>query len=380
MISGGTRAALAWQLDRRLARLSLPKPTRRLKVIGAGGVAVGVVLAAIALHSVVTHEYQRFVRPGAAGNAADLRTRLTDPSSDGRLAYWRVAWRQFQTAPVLGHGAGTFETSWTQNRPTAIDALDAHSLYLETLGELGIIGLLLLLAFIVAVLVRAASRLSTRDRLPYATACALVTVWALHAGIDWDWEMPAVTLPIFAICGFVLARPADARLEPVSPARLRTTHSLPPRALAGIGCMSLALLPAITWLSQTRLDQATAAFASGNCEAAERSATASIAILHIRPEAYELLSYCAARRGMPGSAIAAVHKAISLDPNNWNFRYDLAVMRACAGVNPMPDARRAASLNPLEPLVQDALRTFGHDNHMQWKRDGEKIASAFTTL
>jgi len=40
---------------------------------------------------------------------------------------------------------------------------------------------------------------------------AVGTVWLLHASIDWDWQMPAVTLPALIAAGAVLAaseRPA----------------------------------------------------------------------------------------------------------------------------------------------------------------------------
>jgi hypothetical protein len=34
---------------------------------------------------------------------------------------------------------------------------------------------------------------------------AALVVWALHASIDWDWELPAVTLPALAAAGLLLA-------------------------------------------------------------------------------------------------------------------------------------------------------------------------------
>jgi len=65
-----------------------------------------------------------------------------------------------------------------------------------------------------------------------------------------------------------------------------------------------------------------------NCRSATSSALSSISILGNRPEPYEVISYCDIRRDMPDMAIAMINKAISLDPNNWHYRYDLTVMRA----------------------------------------------------
>lgn len=378
-ISACVRGLLVWRLDRPLARLTLPHPPKRMRVVGWGVLAVSALIAAIALQSAIGHEYQRFVRSQAAGNPGDVRTRLTDPSSDGRIDYWRVAWHEFERAPALGHGAGTFETTWTKYRSTPLNVLDAHSLYLETLDELGVLGLMLLAGVILAIMVQAAARARRSAGLPNATAFALLLVWALHAGIDWDWEMPAVTLPFFAIGGFVLARPTTVGAVP--PARVASAIARRRvRALATVGCLFLAAVPAVTWLSQRRLDQATAMFANDDCQAATRSAASSISILADRPEPYEVLGYCDLRRGLPGRAIAAIQKAISLDPENWNYHYDLAVMQASAGLNPVPEARTAVSLNPLEPLAQGALQTFRRDDRAQREKDGKAIADAFTTL
>jgi hypothetical protein len=302
---------------------------------------------------------------------------LTDPGNNGRVDMWRVAWHQFQRAPVLGHGAGTFANTWAQHRIDNDFVVDAHSLYMETLDELGIVGALLLISVIVAVLVRTATRARGPNRPLYGAAFALMLMWALHAGIDWDWEMPVVTVPFFALGGYMLARPPVARAE-VSPGRWSTSPLT--RTLVGLGCLLLAVAPAYVWLSQRKLDQASAAFAQGNCSLATREAISSISILGDRPEPYEVISYCDIRRDMPGIAIATIDKAISLDPNNWNFRYDLAVMRASAGLDPMAAMRKAALLDPREPLVQDALQTFRSDGPAQWQHDGKTIADQFTTL
>ena len=48
--------------------------------------------------------------------------------------------------PLLGTGAGSFEAHWFRERSVAFHARDAHNLYLETLAELGPVGLALLLA------------------------------------------------------------------------------------------------------------------------------------------------------------------------------------------------------------------------------------------
>jgi O-antigen ligase len=125
-----------------------------------------------------------------------------------RPHYWHVAWREVTLNPVLGSGAGTFERYWLLYRPVDSFARDAHNLYLETLAELGPIGLALLLAALGLPLLVLRGR---RDPV-LATAAAGYVAYLVHAAVDWDWELPAVTL-CGLVCGcslLVATRRSDA--------------------------------------------------------------------------------------------------------------------------------------------------------------------------
>ena len=120
----------------------------------------------------------------------------TPPFSGGR--FQGVAVKQFDAQPFHGSGAGTYEFVWRERRPTDDIVVDAHSLYVEAMGEMGVVGLLLVVATVVGILVAVARRLRGDNRVLYAALLGSVVAWALHAGYDWDWEMPAVTAWVFA--------------------------------------------------------------------------------------------------------------------------------------------------------------------------------------
>jgi O-antigen ligase len=111
-----------------------------------------------------------------------------------RVDYWRVAWHEFAHNRLLGSGSSTFAESW-QRTGAAITVLDAHSIYLETLAELGLLGLLLLVAAFSVPLVAA---VRGREHGFAAPATSVWVAFVVHAGLDWDWEMPAVTLTALA--------------------------------------------------------------------------------------------------------------------------------------------------------------------------------------
>ena len=79
-----------------------------------------------------------------------------DLANRGIVDNWKVALDAFDDQPLHGQGAGTYENWWNANRPArqaTYNVTDAHSLYLEALGELGIVGFLLLAVLVASVLV-----------------------------------------------------------------------------------------------------------------------------------------------------------------------------------------------------------------------------------
>jgi hypothetical protein len=154
---------------------------------------------------------------GAAGNA-----RFASVGSN-RYEYWKVALNDFAAHPVRGAGSGSFEVTWLRERPIPERVRDAHSLPLETLAELGLVGLALLLVMVGGVAAAARTAHRADPSLAAGPAAALV-VWGLHACLDWDWEMPALTLVAVTLAG-LLAAAATGPGDPASPAAARSPRA-----------------------------------------------------------------------------------------------------------------------------------------------------------
>jgi O-antigen ligase len=127
-----------------------------------------------------------------------------------RPTYWRVAVEDGAAHPLRGSGAGSFDDYWREHRPLPAFVRDAHSLYLETTAELGLVGLALLLCALGTPLVAA---VTAPDRTRFATATAAYVAFLVHAGLDWDWEMPVTVLAGLACCAAVLAGVRGGALE-----------------------------------------------------------------------------------------------------------------------------------------------------------------------
>jgi O-antigen ligase len=142
-----------------------------------------------------------------------------------RYDYWSVALRAFGTQPLHGVGAGNWSVWWLRYRPITEFATDAHSLELQTLAELGVVGELLLLGLFAGVALAARDALRRRGALAAGPAAALV-VYLAHSPLDWDWQMPALTLVAFGLAGLVVAqsrgRSGEPDVAPEAPARAQT--------------------------------------------------------------------------------------------------------------------------------------------------------------
>ncbi|MGH3133804.1 MAG: O-antigen ligase family protein [Gaiellaceae bacterium] len=128
-----------------------------------------------------------------------------------RVDYWGVAWSQFEENAWLGSGAGTFARYW-EREETPVAVRDAHSLYVETLAELGPAGLVLLLAALGIPIL--AARVG-RNHAMTGTGASAYTAYLVHAGLDWDWEMPAVTLAGL-LCGVALLAAGRQRPDEIT--------------------------------------------------------------------------------------------------------------------------------------------------------------------
>jgi O-antigen ligase len=368
MVAAALIRALLLRLDGRvpglgLGRLSLP--VRIAAGVAALAVAVAVFTAAGGA-GYADRLYDRFLEGNAVSAESDAtRERLTDPGNNGRLDHWRVALEAFADEPLHGDGGGTYRLIWEERRDTPYTVNEGHSLYLEALAEYGIVGALLLVVAIIAILAGAAARIRGAERALYAAVFAVSLGWALHAGVDWAWEMPAVTAWVFALGGMVLARPPGAR-----EVRLRRPGFVW-RLPVVLGLAALAVTPVLMAVSQLHLNDAAQAFRSYDCRPAVDSSLSSISALDVRPEPYELLGYCNAALGDPRLGAEALERAVDRDPNNWELHYALAVVRASGGLDPLPEIRRALRLNPHDPIARQAFEDPGlrGDSPRRWRRE-----------
>lgn len=373
LVSMAARLLLTSVLDQRLRR-SARRPrldaSRKRGAVLAAIVAGIVAFFALGAPHALAHDWDRFI--GGASTTArggDLRQRLTDPSNDGRTPLWRVAVRGFSASPLHGAGAGMYQTLWDRERSQFAYVINAHSLYLQAMAELGAPGLLLLLVLVGATVLGLGLRARGRQRTLYGALLAAAIVWVLHAGVDWDWEMPVVTIGFFAIAGLALSSSGQAGGGWVP------SHNT--RLVLALLCLATVALPVSIIGSQTRLGQAEHALYASDCAAATPAALSSIGWLDVRPEPYEIVGFCDIQGGRPRQAVTAMREARSHDPGSWETYYALAIAQASAGIDPRANVEQALRMDPREPLTREAAKQLGGSSPTGWvKRAGVVRAAA----
>jgi O-Antigen ligase len=316
------------------ARLVLPTTLHRWAAAAVVLALLGGTLAVTSRYgsptTIVRNGWHSFANTTVA-DTPDLNGRLFHLGGSGSVAHWRVAWQQAQAHPWLGSGAGTFATYWEQHRPAPIRSRNAHDLYVETLAELGPVGLLLL-AGALALPLAAAAR--SRRRPLASAALGVYVAFLLHAAVDWDWQIPSATVA-FLFCGAMLLSSRRRRRRARQRAGRLTV--LASALLLGAGGL-------YTIATRIPLQHLGPEAASGDWTAAAKSAQRASDLAPWSSEPWVTLGEAELGADRTGAALVAFRKAVAAEPEEWLPWHDLA--RASSGAEQAHALTRALALNP----------------------------------
>jgi hypothetical protein len=210
---------------------------------------------------------------GFTGTISHDLSSLTDPNASvpkntpGRLTavgsvrarYWNEALEIFKAHPALGAGAAGYETARLRYRTQPLDVRQAHGYVVQTLADLGIVGLLLSLALLLAWM-GAAGRAThpfnrrwmvqpphvgdgraadlpsifgwragwrraplayTPERIGMITMLCVVIVFGVHSFADWTWYVPGDAVVALLCAGWLAGR------GPLPPGNLQAVAGSP---------------------------------------------------------------------------------------------------------------------------------------------------------
>ncbi len=395
--------AIGFSTDRRAGGGVSVQARRR-----AGAVLLSILaLAVIAFAGALTASHR-----GLAGSISHGFHSLTNthapvpPNTPGRLTaigsvrarYWNEALKIFQAHPVLGAGARSYGTARLRYRTEDLDAKDAHGFVVQTLADLGLVGLAIALALLAAWMAAAGrathpfnrrwtswrelrdsgwngigwraigdrpasvgdrskigQRAYTPERIGMLSMLCLVVVFGIHSTIDWTWFVPGDACVALLCAGWLagrgpLERAADGELR----GRLRIAS---PRELGPlrIGIAAAAVIAALLaawaqWQPQRSADASQEALALSASDPAAARAAAENAVDYdpVSAEALFTLSTIQQHAGQAALARATLVRAVHLQPSNprtWKAlgEYDLQTGNP---TDALDELRATVYLNP----------------------------------
>jgi hypothetical protein len=332
-----------------------------------------------------------------ARTPANTPSRLTATASV-RARYWDEALKVHATSKAVGVGAGGYGTARKRFRTSDLDVQHAHGYVVQTLADLGWIGLAVSLAAALAwaLAVRRVLGLRRADRgLPWdaervglATLAAIVVVFGVHSFVDWTWFVPANAVMALLCAGWVAGRgPLRRRLAIEGPTgvvgaaekagvilprrrwnvreRLVRWNPEPYRTASALGVLLLAL--AVMWATVQPLralhagDASTARLQAGEFAAAADIARRGTHRNPLSPEPWWELAIARASAGHLDAAERALEAAVKVQPANAEAWRRLGRFRLSALHEPrtaLPAFRAALYLDPQSPVAQsDVLET-----------------------
>lgn len=378
-----------------------PETARKIG-IGLAGLSVVAVIAGFGLITVSSGGPIAWLQDQFSGASqkteavATAEERIFSLQSE-RYDEYKVSLKTLAGAPLLGTGSGTWESGWLKERPYEIKVRDGHSWFFDSMAELGLIGTLLLVGFVVVFVMASKRDMKllgrTRDRDLYAAVLAACAAMLLHSTIDWHWEMPVVTLPFFMFAGAltrygILARSGSEGETAGEDSSVAASGLWP--WLLGFGCIAMMGVTVLLVITETRQDsaqqrinQAKALAASNMTDDADAwyrdGRDIAVGARRYYPlDARLLVQAGDASRGQADIAVDASERlslydaaerdyleSLKLDPDNYETYQRLAevYLRTSQLAKAADATRRARELNPLEtivtPSLEERVRTLG---------------------
>jgi len=354
------------------------------------------ILVALALIPVGAGLGLAFSERGLGGSLSDGFEQLFDPNASakaspsndpGRLTavgsvrarYFADSLEIFSDRPLLGAGAGGFATARPGVRPDELDVRHSHGFVFQTLADLGLIGMGVVLALLAAwgwAALRATALMRRRgapkpvvdaELVGLRTLLAVVVVFGVHSFVDWTWFVPGNAVLALLCAGWLAGRgPArgergELLLAPAATMPLRAGLRDRPRALVALGLVVVTAACAWATYQPARganaADRALAALEAGDVDRARTQALRASEIDPLSIEPLFNLAVIETEAGRPNAARGALERAVQLQPQNatpW-----LRLAEYDAGLNDTKGA--LAALRPtlyLDPKNTNAVTLF----------------------
>lgn len=317
------------------------RAARASRLALAAGVVIAIAVFLVAEGSPISWAHQRFedFKTPSYASVENGQSRFSAGIGSNRYDYWRASVDIARDHPFSGTGAENFASAYLARRHALKAPIYAHSIWFSALSELGFPGLLLLIAFFVAVVLALVRAAPWRHAL-VATALLPAVYLAAHASGDFLQAFPALFVPGLGLLAAAMA-PARARL------RTHPRAVIAPALVAGL--IGISVVPVLVASSLA----ARGADWPGRAQAALKDLDRAADVNPLDSQAPLQKGIVALELQRPALAQHAFETAAARDRKGWFARYEIALILAARGeraaaLRMLAEVRR---LNPLQSEV-----------------------------
>jgi hypothetical protein len=316
----------------------------------------------------ISHAVDSLTNPNAK-LPANTPGRLTAVASV-RARYWKEALQVFEAHPALGTGGLGYHTARLRYRRETIDVQHAHGFIVQTLADLGLAGLAVALALLLAWMAAAgrathplnrswsgwrqltAGRLPrwrsspqryTPERIGLLSMLCVVVVFGVHSLVDWTWYVPGDAIVALLCAGWLAGRgPLEGLRAGAAPTRVQLGEQGSARGPRAAG---RPRLPSLGELGPVRVGLAGAVILG--------------TLLAVWAQWQPLRSIDASQEALalvsrdPRGALAAAQTGVDRDPLSAEALFTLAGVQRATGQPAVAQAtlQRAVRLQPSNPAT-----------------------------
>jgi hypothetical protein len=322
-----------------------------LVLLGLGGLAH----SRRGLTGTISHDFNTLTDTHA--RVVNTPGRLTAVASV-RAQYWDEALKVFKAHPGVGVGADGFDVARLRFLTAPLPAKHAHGFIVQTMADLGLVGLALVLALLACWMAAAGRsthpfnrrwrswrevrrtrrpawiRLEDRalsgyppERIGTLSMLCLVVVFGIHSLVDWTWYVPGDAIPALICAGWLAGRgplsPAPAAPPVGGPWLQRLLPAERPAAWRlGAAAAAIAAALLVAWSqwqplrSEEKRESALSQLEGGNEEAARATAAAAVSADPLSVEALFAEAHIEDSGGAAAQARATLEHAVRIQPSN----------------------------------------------------------------
>jgi hypothetical protein len=322
---------------------------------------------------------------GLSGSLSNGWTNLTDPHANGnitnspdrltavgsvRARYWNEALKIAKAHKALGVGAGGYATVRPRYRTDTLDVRHAHGYVVQTLADLGAVGMAVSLALLAAWLAAATRTVGlwgpgrgapwTPERVGMATLLSICVVFGVHSFVDWTWFVPGNAVLALLCAGWLAGR--GPTVEPIVRLKApRVTVREPWRIGLALAAVAVGLVAAWTsWQPQRAVAEGSDALASAEALHFDQARAQIARAERTNPLSVDLLFQQAAIERADGNVTGArrvLEEAVRNEPANPATWLALAEFELSEGRKPQALSAVGSALY-LDPRSQEAISTY----------------------